>query len=54
MQRQRLITTIKNVTDVKKAQKLNFIVPVKLTSTKEGGKKRKKKYSKQSIEQVKT
>ena len=51
MQRQRFITTIKNMTEKKekkKAQKLNqnFIVPIKSTSTTEGENKREKKIQK--------
>ena len=60
MQRQRFITTIKNVTDKNKKKKcskaqVDFIVPVKSTATTEGGKKgnQNKRIPKESTEQVK-
>ena len=47
-QRQRYITTIKNVTEKEKSSKaqLDFIVPIKLTITTEGEKQEKKKKEK--------
>ena len=61
MQRQRFITTIKNVTEEKKKSskaQVDFIVPIKSTTTTEGGKKGKpkqnKRIPKESTEQVKT
>ena len=49
------MTTIRNVTEGKKKSskvELDFIVPIKSTTTTEGGKK--KKYPKETREQVKT
>ena len=50
MQRQRFITAIKNVTEKKKSSKaqLDLIVPIKLTTTTERGRKEKRKKWKRS------